>query len=69
MLCGMAGSGAVRADNEEQTFAGLGAAAVGGPCSQAITAGGSRQEDGKRGSGRREQRPATKCGGHVYKKN
>lgn len=40
MLCGLVGSAAVRTNNEEQTFAGLGAAAVGGPCLEAITAGG-----------------------------
>lgn len=39
MLCSTVGSGAVGTDNEEQTFAGLGAAAVGGPRLQAITAG------------------------------
>lgn len=39
----MVGSAAVRTDNEEQTFVGLGAEAVGGPCLEAITAGGSTQ--------------------------
>lgn len=57
MLCSTVGSGAAGTDNEEQTFAGLGAAAVGGPRLQAITAGGfytSKQEDGKK-KGRREE--------------
>lgn len=60
MLCGKLGSGAVRADNEGQTLAGFGAAAVGGPCLEAIAAGGSaraRKETEKGGSGGREQRP------------
>lgn len=39
MLCGTVGSGAVRTDNEGQTFAGFGAAAVGGSCLEAIAAG------------------------------
>lgn len=43
MLCGAVGSGAVRTDNEGQTFAGFGAVAVGGPCLEAIAAGGSRR--------------------------
>lgn len=43
MLCGMAGLGAVRTDNEGQTLAGLGAASVGGPCLEAIIAGGFTQ--------------------------
>lgn len=48
MLCSTVGSGAVGTDNEEQTFAGLGAAAVGGPRLEAITAGGGFTRAGKK---------------------
>lgn len=48
MLCGKLGSGAVTADNEGQTLAGFGAAAVGGPCLEANAAGGSAERGRRR---------------------
>lgn len=60
MLCSTVGSGAVGTDNEEQTFAGLGAAAVGGPRLEAITAGGGVLHEQARRWQKREWKKGTK---------